>query len=90
MLQGVPRPHGTENTDFGRLTAMRDLIGSLLGVPATILISAGMGIALVTVVSRVRRKRTPPIRWAHLVMGAAILGLGLLLLRVDLAIVGLN
>jgi len=67
---------------------MRDLIGGLLGVPATILIAAGLGIVGVTLVSRVRgRADRPPIRWAHLVFGVALTGAGTLLLQADVALI---
>ncbi len=67
---------------------MRDLLSSLLGVPATILIAAGLGLAGVTVVSRARRRRDPPIRWAHLVLGLGLLLAGCLVMFVDLSVVG--
>jgi drug/metabolite transporter (DMT)-like permease len=65
-----------------------DLVSSLLGVPATILIAAGLGLAGVTVVSRARRRRDPPIRWVHLALGIALLACGGLVLLLDLAVVG--
>ncbi|HET9050120.1 MAG TPA: hypothetical protein VFO60_00355 [Candidatus Dormibacteraeota bacterium] len=68
---------------------MRDLLASLVGVPAAILIAAGLGIIVVTLVSRVRRRPgRPPIRWAHLVLGVGLTGAGLLLLRAGIAIGG--
>ena len=69
---------------------MRDLLSSLLGVPATILIAAGLGLAGVTVVSRARRRREPPIRWVHLALGVAILAAGGLVLLLDVAVVGVR
>ena len=69
---------------------MRDLLSSLLGVPATILIAAGLGLAGVTLVSRVRRRREPPIRWVHLALGVAILVAGGLVMVVDVAVVGVR
>ena len=69
---------------------MRDLVSSLLGVPATILIAAGLGVAGVTVVSRVRRRRDPPIRWAHLALGLVLLGAGGLVMALDVAVVGVR
>jgi hypothetical protein len=69
---------------------MRELLGSIIGVPATILIAAGGGIALVTVVSRIRRKRVPPIRWAHGLLGVGMTGLGVLLFALDINLVGLR
>jgi hypothetical protein len=69
---------------------MRELFGAVLGVPATILIAAGGGIALVTVVSRIRRKRFPPMRWSHGFLGLGVLGAGALLFELDLTVIGLR
>ena len=68
---------------------MRDLLQSLLGVPAAILIAAGLGIVGITAVSRVRRRPDrEPIRWAHLVFGIGVFGAGLLLLWADVGLLG--
>jgi len=68
---------------------MRDLLSSLVGVPAAMLIAAGLGIVGVTLMSRVRRRPDrPPIRWAHLVLGIGLTGAGLLLLRAGIALGG--
>lgn len=69
---------------------MHDVLSSLLGVPATVLIAAGLGLAGVTIVSRGRRRRAPPMRWRHLALGIAILACGALLMTVDVAAVGLR
>lgn len=69
---------------------MRDLLSSLVGVPATILIAAGLGLAGVTVVSRIRRRRDPPIRWMHMLLGLALLVVGALLMTVEVSLVGLR
>lgn len=66
---------------------MRDLLSSLVGVPAAMLIAAGLGIVAVTLVSRVRRRpERPPIRWAHLVLGLGLTAAGLLLLQGAIAL----
>lgn len=68
---------------------MRDVLASLIGVPAAMLLAAGLGIVVVTLVSRVRRRPDrPPIRWAHLVLGLGLTGAGLLLLRAGIALGG--
>ena len=69
---------------------MRDLISGLLGVPATILVAAGLGIAGVTVVSRVRGRREPPMRWSHGALGVVVLVAGFLLLWLDVGVVGVG
>jgi drug/metabolite transporter (DMT)-like permease len=69
---------------------VRLLLSSLLGVPATILIAAGLGLAGVTVVSRARRRRDPPIRWVHLALGAALFVAGGLVMLLDVAVVGVR
>ncbi len=67
---------------------MRDVVSGLLGVPATILIAAGLGLAGVTIVSRARRRREPPIRWVHLALGLSLFIAGGLLMLLDVAVVG--
>ncbi len=69
---------------------MRDLFSGLLGVPATILIAAGLGLAGVTIVSRARRRRDPPIRWVHLGLGILLFVAGSLLMLLDVAVVGVR
>jgi hypothetical protein len=70
---------------------MHDLLSSLLGVPAVILLAAGMGIVAVTLVSRLRaRPDRRPIRWAHLVFGIGLTGAGTLLLQLDVALLGVH
>lgn len=71
--------------------AMHDLLSSLLGVPAVILLSGGLGIVAVTLLSRLRaRPGRRPIRWAHLVFGVGLTGAGTLLLQLDIAVVGMR
>lgn len=69
---------------------MRDVLSGLLGVPATILIAAGLGLAGLTVVSRARRRRDPPIRWRHLALGLALFVAGGLVMLLDVAAVGVR
>ncbi len=70
---------------------MHDLLSSLLGVPAVILLAGGLGIVAVTVLSRLRlRPGAQPIRWAHLVFGVGLTGAGALLLQLDIAVVGVR
>jgi hypothetical protein len=69
---------------------VRDLLAGLLGVPATILIAAGLGLAGVTVISRARRRREPPIRWVHLGLGLVLFVAGLLVMFFDVAVVGVR
>jgi hypothetical protein len=70
---------------------MRELLSSLIGVPAAILLAAGLGIVGVTLVSRVRRAPgRRPIRWAHLVLGVGLCGAGILLLELDVSVLGVR
>ncbi len=69
---------------------MRDVLSGLIGVPATILIAAGLGLAGVTIVSRARRRRDPPIRWVHLALGMALFVAGGLMMLLDVAVVGVS
>ena len=67
---------------------MRDLLGSLLGVPAAIAIAGGLGLMGVTVASRISRRFQNPIRWAHLALGLGMLGVGVALLGIDMSLLG--
>jgi drug/metabolite transporter (DMT)-like permease len=67
-----------------------DLLSSLLGVPATILIAAGLGLAGVTAVSRARRRRDPPMRWTHLGLGVVLFVVGGLIMLLDVSVVGVR
>ncbi|HZS13050.1 MAG TPA: hypothetical protein VFC09_00495 [Candidatus Dormibacteraeota bacterium] len=70
---------------------MHDLLSSLIGVPAVILLAGGLGIVAVTLLSRVRRRQDrEPIRWAHLVFGVGLTGAGTLLLQLDVALIGVR
>ncbi|MGA8014592.1 MAG: hypothetical protein WCB85_01590 [Candidatus Dormiibacterota bacterium] len=69
---------------------MRDLLSALLGVPATVLVAAGIGLVGVTLVSRARRRRQPPIRWRHLGAGVGVLAVGVALMALDLMIIPPN
>ena len=69
---------------------MRDLVSGLIGVPATILIAAGLGLAGVTIISRARNRREPPIRWVHLGLGMALFVAGGLVMLLDVAVVGVR
>jgi hypothetical protein len=66
---------------------VRDLLSALLGVPATVLLAAGIGLVGVTLVSRARRRRQPPIRWRHLGVGMGALAVGVALMALDLMII---
>ncbi len=69
---------------------MRDLFSGLIGVPATILIAAGLGLAGVTIVSRARNRREPPIRWVHLALGMLLFVAGGLVMLFDVAVIGVR
>jgi hypothetical protein len=65
------------------------LFGSLLGVPATILIAGGLGLMIVTPYTHVvRRSGRTPIRWRHLGLGLLLLAVGVVLLEVEVLVVG--
>ncbi len=68
---------------------MQALIGSLLGVPATILIAGGFGLVIVTPYTHVvRRPGRQPIRWRHLGLGLILLAIGIVLLEVEVLVIG--
>ena len=94
MVRGTPGPG--PGTLKPRLAvpccpAMHDLLSSLIGVPAVILLSGGLGIVAVTLLSRLRASPgRKPIRWAHLVFGVGLTGAGTLLLQLDIAVIGVR
>jgi hypothetical protein len=55
---------------------MQGVLGALIGVPATMLIAGGLGVAGVTLWSRwggfLTQRRGEPIRWGHLVLGVVM------------------
>ncbi len=78
-----------KGVSIGTLTGVHALVGSLLGVPATILIAGGFGLVIVTPYTHVvRRPGRQPIRWRHLGLGLVLLGLGILLLEVEVQVIG--
>jgi hypothetical protein len=66
---------------------MREVLGAVIGVPATVLIAGGLGIIGVTLYSRVRRRREP-IRWVHLGIGVVLFAAGAGLMSVEVLVVG--
>ncbi len=68
---------------------MRDVLGALIGVPATVLVAGGLGLIGVTLFSRlVTRRGREPIRWAHLGLGLVMLVAGSLLVLLEIVLVG--
>jgi len=65
---------------------MRDLLAGIIGVPAAMCVAGGLGIVILTVVSRVRRRRDPPLRWAHLVLGVGMAGAGVVLVQMAMLV----
>jgi hypothetical protein len=66
---------------------VHEVLGALFGVPATILIAAGLGLIGVTLFTRLRPGREP-IRWAHLGLGTVLFALGALLIGLEVLVVG--
>lgn len=69
---------------------MRSLISGLIGVPAVILLAAGLGIMVVTVVGWVQRQGSGQIRWAHFFLGVGFCGSGVVLLILDMQVFGVG
>jgi hypothetical protein len=67
---------------------VRDVLGALLGVPATILVAGGLGLVGVTIYSRIFQTRREPIRWAHLGLGFVLFALGVLLVGLEILLFG--
>lgn len=68
---------------------MKEVLGALIGVPATILVAGGLGLVGVTIYSRIaQRGRRAPIRWAHLGLGLVLFIAGALLLELEIVWVG--
>lgn len=69
--------------------SMQQVLGALIGVPATMLVAGGIGVMGVTLWSRlVRREGREPIRWAHLVLGVVMLVVGALLIELEIVLFG--
>lgn len=90
MVRGGPGPTPERACGVGS-EPVREVLSSLIGVPAAILLAAGLGIVGVTLVSRVRRSAgRPPIRWAHLALGVGFCGAGMLLLELQVSVFGVH
>jgi hypothetical protein len=89
------RTHHSHGTEAGRRTTasgyprlVRDVLGALLGVPATILVAGGLGLVGVTIYSRIFQTRREPIRWAHLGLGFVLFAVGVLLVGLEILLFG--
>jgi len=68
---------------------MREVIGALIGVPATACIAGGLGLAAVTAYTHARRRPgREPIRWAHLGLGVTLFLTGTLLIWIEVLVAG--
>ena len=66
---------------------MRQVIGAVIGVPATALIAGGLGLAVITAYTHARhRPGHEPIRWAHLALGTVLFVAGVVLIWIELLI----
>lgn len=73
------------------LARMKQVLGALIGVPATILVAGGLGLVGVTLWSRLvalSRRGREPIRWAHLTLGVVMFALGALLIELEVVLFG--
>ena len=71
------------------LAGVREVIGALIGVPATACIAGGLVLAAVTAYTHLRRRPgREPIRWAHLGLGALLFLGGTLLIWIELLVAG--
>ena len=68
---------------------MQQVLGALMGVPATMLVAGGLGLVGVTVYSRLfARTDRAPIRWAHLTLGVVMFVAGALLIEGEILLFG--
>ena len=68
---------------------MQQVLGALIGVPATILVAGGLGLTGVTIFTRlIARRGREPIRWAQLALGLLMFAAGALLVEVDIVLFG--
>lgn len=68
---------------------MQQVLGALIGVPATILVAGGFGLIGVTIYSRLFTLRgREPIRWGHLALGFLMSAVGALLVVVEIVLFG--
>lgn len=71
------------------MPGMQQVLGALIGVPATMLVAGGIGVMGVTLWSRiVTRAGREPIRWAHLALGVVMLVVGALLIELEIVLFG--
>ena len=68
---------------------MQQVLGALIGVPATILVAGGLGLVGVTISSRLFTQRSrEPIRWSQVALGLGMLAIGGLLVEVEILLFG--
>ena len=66
------------------------VLGALIGVPATVLVAGGLGTIGLTVWNRLSplRREPQPMRWGQVGLGAAMLVLGAALVEVEILLFG--
>jgi len=68
---------------------VQQVLGALIGVPATMLVAGGLGLVGVTLWSRLGiTRRREPIRWAHLGLGVVMFAAGALLVELEILLFG--
>jgi len=68
---------------------VQQVLGALIGVPATMLVAGGLGLVGVTIYSRLFSQRhREPIRWGHLGLGVVMFIVGALLVEAEILLFG--
>lgn len=69
---------------------MQQVLGALIGVPATILVAGGLGLVGLTIWNRISplRREPQPMRWGQVGLGLFMLVLGAALVEVEILLFG--
>jgi len=69
---------------------MNGVLGAFIGVPATMLVTGGLGIIGLSIYTRVigTRRGRRPIHWGHVTLGTVMFGVGVLLVWLEVVTVG--
>jgi hypothetical protein len=67
---------------------VQQVLGALVGVPATILVAGGLGLMGVAVFQRIASHNGEPTRWASIALGFLMLVVGAFLIELEILLFG--
>ena len=69
---------------------MQQVLGALIGVPATILVAGGLGLVGLTIWNRISplRREPQPMRWGQVGLGFVMFVIGALLVEAEILLFG--